>query len=193
MKRVCFAVFIYFIASIVNGYSMGFYKEIRAPEGYKEREKLQFQIINEVSEELERKYEMNSSAVGSSGDGGCLLKSVCISFQRNKGPIPLEENRKILIHCIQTYIDAFNNNEKIRPYLFNYPFTEKNVQITIHSYGKKRERLFHPAISCVLNYPKGISYYTNDPEQEYRDKEEIEETYEEAYSKLNETKEKLPK
>ena len=191
IKRFSFISFVCFIFTIFNVYTMGIYKDIPAPEGYKEREKLQFQIIDEVSQKLEKKYIMNSSAVGSSGDG-CLLKSVCISFQRYQGAVSLEENREILFDCIQICRDAFNNNEKIRQYLFNYPFTENNIEITIHSYGKNNERLFHPEISCVSNYPKGISYYTNDPDIKYRHKQEIEETYQEAYAKLNKGKEKPP-
>ena len=162
--------------------------EVPAPEGYEERKKLQFEILDKINQKLEKKYQMNTSAIGSSGDG-CLLKSVSISFQRFEGPMTLDENRKILLDCIGIYIDAFNNNEKIRSFLSNYPFTEKNIELIIHSYGKDGERLFDPMICCAFNYPKGISYYTNDPDKEYKYKHEIKETYQEAYSKLKETKE----
>ena len=174
---------------MVNGYVMGFYKEIPAPEGYEERKYLQFQIVEKINKKLEKKYHMTCVALGSSGDG-CLLKAIDVSFERCKGSISLEENRKILFDCMQIYLAEFNKNQKIRRFLKNYPFEEKNVHITIHNCEKDGTTVFHPYIGTLHNLSKGISYYTYDPEDKYfKYKTEIDETYEEFYSKLKETKE----
>ena len=191
MNRSLFLIFVYFLASIFNVYSMSVY-EAPAPQGYEERKKLQFEIVEKVNEKLEKKYDMISSAIGSSGDRG-FLKGLDISFDRYNGPVSLEENRNMILDCLQIYLDAVNSNEKIRPYLASYPFTSQNFDIFIIHYEKDGSMIFHPHVGALYCYSKGIAYYTNDPEKEYKYKNEIKETYEEAYSKLKETKQNQTK
>jgi hypothetical protein len=45
--------------------------------------------------------------------------------------VTIEEARQLLVDAVEEYLFTINNNEQIRPFLHNYPFTAQNVEIAI--------------------------------------------------------------
>ncbi|NNM43195.1 MAG: hypothetical protein HKM07_02505 [Chlamydiae bacterium] len=87
--------------------------------------------------------------------------------------------RKLLICCVEEYLSAINNNEKIRPYLHEYPFTDKNVKIVIYFYNSDGSDVSSDRIS-VAAISKGIvTYYVKTSDNQPL-KDIHEETYQEA-------------
>jgi hypothetical protein len=72
-----------------------------------------------------------------------------------------------------------NNNEEIRPYLHEYPFTAKNVEIRIFIY--KPDGTYPPLdkIQCFSSINGILTYYLDVPEK-YTFQALHKETYEEA-------------
>ncbi|WP_154017656.1 hypothetical protein [Criblamydia sequanensis] len=126
------------------------------------------------------------------GSGGYLMynvKSLELAFQ-HKGVLNKNDLRKLLIELTSQYLEDINSNEEIRPYLENYPFTPKNVDITIYLIDLHKQEIFYPNI-CIAESSYGtIRFKTVDeanPIAPFYTTEK--ETYEEALEKLKQCNE----
>ncbi len=98
-----------------------------------------------------------------------------------KEPLNREMARKIIVDCIDEYVSAINNAELLlAQYLSHFPFSHKDVSITILCSDERGGDIYDPAISVMSAYRGQIYYSTDDPDHKYRYKSEFEETYEEA-------------
>lgn len=134
---------------------------------------------NEIAKTLSKKYDMRVI-----GDYAALFERVNelgLRFNIN-GPLSKDELRYILIGCIKEYLCYINSDEEIRPYLKDYPFTSKNIDISIFVYGleKKNFNLYYPEIAVASTYIGNLYYQTYGPENEFQYKTTEKETYEEA-------------
>jgi len=55
---------------------------------------------------------------------------MAMSFDYDKD-VDLSKARELLVYIIENYLSAINSNIEVRPYLHNYPFTAKNIEIRI--------------------------------------------------------------
>ena len=85
-------------------------------------------IINQT--DLQLKKEKNLHAIGSGGSmmGDIQLAEIYFQYFHL---VNLEEARVLLVYAIQTFLKNINENKEVRPYLHNYPFTTKNIEINI--------------------------------------------------------------
>ncbi|MBI5272425.1 MAG: hypothetical protein HY861_00390 [Chlamydiia bacterium] len=70
----------------------------------------------------------------------------------------IEAGRKLLIAAIQELISAVNADEQLRPYLNNYPFCPKNIEIEIYLQNHDGSRVDGGRLS-VITARKGILEY----------------------------------
>jgi hypothetical protein len=127
---------------------------------------------------LAKKY--NLSCIGY---GGSMMKTVdelALKFNIYH-PLEQEEARKLIVACTQDFLSIINQDQAIRPYLKNYPFTPQNVEIAIFSNTPKGGTVYDPYIGVVSASDGFVWYRTNDPNNRYRYKSKIKETFEEAY------------
>jgi hypothetical protein len=67
------------------------------------------------------------------GNGGGFMHSVnqiILSYNLN-GPKSIEEIRTLLVITTEDLLKAYNEDEKIRPFLKNFPFTVSNISVDI--------------------------------------------------------------
>ncbi len=115
------------------------------------------------------------------GTGGGMMhdiQAMHMSFQFFH-EVDLEEARELIVYALREYLSDINNNEEVRPYLHNYPFTAKNVEIMIFVYGPDRHELPPERIYCITCIDGILEYYTRSD----RDHPICKETYEEASSR----------
>ena len=79
---------------------------------------------------------------------------------------------------------AINNNEEIKPYLHEYPFTAKNVKIHIWFYNPDRSSVSPEKIYYVSAIDGILDYYIRGPEK-YSRQAICEETYDEALQAIS--------
>ena len=91
-------------------------------------EKLADKITAKTAKKLEQ--EKGLILIGTGGRMMDDIKLMMMGFRYRK-IIDINEARNLLVYCVEEYLTAINNNEKIRPYLHDYPFTAKNIQIEI--------------------------------------------------------------
>ncbi len=89
-------------------------------------------LINSVrkrtARRIEMKYKLNP--IGTGAKALNKVKMLALAFESDR-KIDIEEGRKLLVNVIEIFLEEINKDEKLRPYLANYPFNAGNVEIRI--------------------------------------------------------------
>lgn len=143
------------------------------------------QITTEVAQKLSKKHDMELS-----GSGGGLARCVNIlslSFEK-LGPLSKVQLRKILIDSVEEFLSAINSNEELRPYLKNYPFTSKEIQIEIYIRDACGREVCSPNIAVATAKDGILSYKTVSKDDPYKFHSIERESYGEAFSIIKNSK-----
>ena len=93
-------------------------------------------LLGKIARVLEKKYHVDPFGTSIAMPGG-VVKKLGLDFQII-GPLSREEARKILIEISQKFLLFVNDDEAVRPFLVNYPFEIKNIDIGLFFVNKKR-------------------------------------------------------
>lgn len=136
------------------------------------------EIRTNVGKKLAKKHHMDLIGVTGGMMGSVYL--IGVHFQIHH-PMNSDEARERIIDCVQELLAAVNANEEIRPFLKNYPFTEKNIDITIFTTNPDGSEVFDPYIRVVSANPVGVLIYRTEDQTSAR-KMSYKSVYEESYS-----------
>ena len=144
--------------------------------------KLAAQITEKTAVKIEK--EKNLRLVGRGGQMMHDIQMMAMSFDLYH-EVDLKEARELLVYIINEYLSEINSNVEIRPFLHEYPFTAKNVEIHIWVYKPNGsdpdlDKLYY--ISAI----NGVLTYYLDLPKTYSRKAICEETYAEASKLVNE-------
>lgn len=117
MKFFCFVV-------ILLCYSCNTSSLVQEFDYEKEADAVTAQVAKKIETETGLKL------IGTGGGMMGQIHSMALSFACY-GDVSMEESRELLVYCVEEYLSAINQNEKIRPYLSHYPFTARGLEITI--------------------------------------------------------------
>lgn len=141
-------------------------------------------IEAKVATLLEKKYKMSVCGTGAAMPDG-ILSSLILCFDSYLS-LRIEEARPILVDCVNTYVNAVNANNEIKPYLKTAPFSAENIQINIFFRTSKGESVTEPNL-CVATALHGkLIYCTEEKGQKFGYKSKFIESYEDAVKILNE-------
>lgn len=140
-------------------------------------EKIADKITDRTAAKL--KEEKNLILIGTGGRMMDDIQMMAMSFNYYH-EVNLEQARELIVYSIKKYISDINNSQEIRPYLHEYPFFSKNVEIMIFVYGPDRLELSPEKIYCITSRKGIIRYYTRSD----RDHPICKETYDEALSEI---------
>lgn len=118
--------------------------------------KLAHEITEKTGNEL--KEQKNLYLVGTGGRMMDDIQMMAMSFDYYQ-EVNLETARELIVYSIKEYLSAINSNMEIRPYLHEYPFTAKNVKITIFFFNSNRSSLPLEKIECVASVNSKLRYY----------------------------------
>lgn len=144
---------------------------------------MMYDFILREGKSLGKKHKMSLVATGGGTMGGIGLMN--LSFYRYGSPLDEEESRELIIKCLHELLEAANGDEKLRPFLRNYPLTPENIDVAIYDYHPKTEFIYvYPYISVFAASRGRITYFSIDAEDRFKYKSEKYETYEEAIAIL---------
>ena len=147
-------------------------------------EKISDKITSKTAKKLSKKYQLDP--IGSGGSMMHDVEMLALSFNCYRS-LSINESRELVINCVNEYIKSINENENIRPYLHDYPFSAQNIQIKIFFFGDENFQKIPPGkINVVSTGKKRVRYYTDSDEDEYKLETLHQETYEEAVSIMRE-------
>ena len=136
-------------------------------------------MANEISAKVAKKL-VNKHQMDWIGEGGGMMGSVYmigLSFQIHH-PMDQAEARARIVDCVEELLAAVNANEEIRPFLKNYPFTTKNVEVAIFTNYPDGKEVFDPYIRIVsVDQCDSITFRTKEP-----NKSSYKHRYHEPYS-----------
>ncbi len=138
-------------------------------------------IANEITD-VTAKTLLKEKKLYLLGTGGRMMddiKMMAMSFNYYQ-EIDLKTARELLLYTVNQYLSNINNNEEVRPYLHEYPFTAKNIEIRIWIYTPDGRKLTPEKIGYI-GAVEGILEYDNRSQE----KPILEETYEEGMKKLS--------
>lgn len=149
-----------------------------------EKEMLSDEIIRKVA--IKIKKEKNLHPCGTGGQMMDQIKMLYLGFNYYYD-ITIDEGRELLVYAVNEFVSEVNADERIRPYLNNYPFEPKNVQIGIFLFTQDGSL---PALGklIVITAQEGkLQYEIDDPETKLF-KTVHSETFEEAVLKIKQSK-----
>ncbi|WP_044882038.1 hypothetical protein [Neochlamydia sp. EPS4] len=149
-------------------------------DSYEEPEQAKFvgDILNNVSKKLQKKYTMRTIGTGIGMPDG-VVTMLALSFEKT-GPLTQEEGRAIIVGCVEEMIQTVNKNEKIRPYLENYPFTSNNVEIRLFLKTKEGNKIYEPDYGVISEIDGSVNYKYKSSENPKKYSKIEEEKFEEA-------------
>lgn len=138
------------------------------------------EITGEVQAKLLKRYKRHKiSTVGIMAGMADCVNAMGLEFLIH-GHFTKDELRKMLVDSLEEYLSPINSNEKLRPYLKNYPFTTNEVEITFYIRDEKGNSLFDPNISLAYSSRGKLYFYTVDKNDTYGFKVQDKEDYETA-------------
>jgi|SRR3989344_111403 len=153
------------------------------------KEQLADEILKKVATQV--KQEKGLDPCGTGGQMMDQIKMLALSFDYRK-PIDIEKGRELLITAVNEFVAAVNADERIRPYLNNYPFEPKNVEIRIFLQNPDGSNVAPGKLSVISALEGVLKYKMDDPETKLF-KIVHTETFEEAVLKINGSKIEIKK
>ena len=145
-----------------------------------EKEHLANIITKKVAIQLKKEFGL--IPFGSGGGMMDQIKMLHLAFDCRK-PLDIDTSRQLLVAAVERFVSEVNANESIRPYLDNYPFEAKNIQIVIFIQRPDGSH-FNPDGLVVTSAKDGVLEYKTDDPNGPLFKTVHSETYEEALKQL---------
>lgn len=142
-------------------------------------------IADKLTEKTARKMQEQKHLYLVGTGGGMMddIQAMHMSFHLYQ-EVDLKTARELLVYVVNEYLAKINNNKEIRPYLHDYPFTPKNVEIRIWIYQPDGTS---PALDKIyyISALEGILTYYLDLPETFSRKAICKETYEEALQTIS--------
>jgi len=121
------------------------------------------EVINQFDQDM--KKELGLVCRGSGGKMPYDVEELDISFIAYQRAT-IEQARDIEVYVTERFLQAINSNEKIRPFLREYPFTVPRVEVAI-SFNKPDNSRYTDGSVAYLSVLNGkIFYRSEDPKTE---------------------------
>jgi hypothetical protein len=134
-------------------------------------------------------FKNNLTLVGTNCSIPDDIESIGLSYVTH-GNVNIEKARRIFLEGSEYLITLINNDQLLRPYLHDYPATNKNISFSIRWENKNREWVNQDFVTYAFLAKGSIFYFVFD-----KSKEELvqihEENYEEAKKLLKNQVEKI--
>ncbi len=119
--------------------------------------------------------------LGTGGSYYPTIRKICCDYgTMDYCHTSLDDARGHLCKIMQMYLHAFNQEPRIRPFLFNFPFNSKNIELVITFYDNTQTPLPAPNVQSVFCIDGTVTYYSSD-------KALLKESYETAFTKYKES------
>ena len=145
-------------------------------------EKYVNEIINQFEKEMKQEYGFR--CIGSGGSMPHDVESIDVKFTMYKRAT-IEEARELVVMATRKLQRIVNTHEKIRPYLREYPFSSKRVEISLSFCKKNHEQYTDGSVAYVLHtfnipYERNLICYCAEDTQIDDLVDLLDESYEEA-------------
>ena len=120
--------------------------------------KIASEIMGECIQEINITY-----GVSCNGSGGSFLddvKTISLSFSAKDMNLSIDESRVLIVNAVERLIKRVNSNERIRPYLHQFPLASSGAKISFSFHTDSGERVGEKFVAYVSTDEKGWVYYS---------------------------------
>ena len=153
----------------------------------KEYERPMDQLLDSFAKEMKRESGLFCKASGGLMANGIEEVGVRLLAPRRKATI--EQARMLEVRATEKLLKAINSNEKIRPYLKEYPFTAAKTKVFISFEKSPMIHYTDGSVACVYPIENKLTYFTEPSPPEGQLFLPLipllEETYEDAVNAIN--------
>lgn len=118
-------------------------------------------IAYAISHSLANKFEkigLTFSGISEASKDG-KYQTIELLFNTTK-TLTKAQGKKLILECAEDALTAFNSSFDLRPYMNEYPFTGKNINISIYVKPNQGKEVFYPDV-CIFNFfDNSIEYAT---------------------------------
>ncbi|MCE5319105.1 MAG: hypothetical protein LLG04_17305 [Parachlamydia sp.] len=118
------------------------------------------EVLPPYAEEMHKKYSFECEAIGGKMDN--LVEDVGVQFVLRKRTSQ-EEAKKYMLAAVKELLEAINSNEKLRPYLSEFPFPLDHLKMRIRFAKQNSNSYKDGSIESVRLEGKEIVYYKEPP------------------------------
>lgn len=140
------------------------------------------QLVNSISANtakiIEKKYSLKACGSGAAMPGG-PIQEVTLCFD-TKCLHTQEQLRELLVKSAQELLNQINENGEIQQFIKTPPFTINDVEIIIYNNDKNGRNVHDPEISTARISQGNLIYRTTEESTNFKFKNRIEESYEQA-------------
>lgn len=122
------------------------------------------------------------------GSGGAMMdniKKIHLGFDLKK-KVEIDEARLRLVEMTEEFLEEINSDEKLRPYLDNYPFNHKNAELSI-GFKDSKGFFFEEGVATVMIVGNKV-FYSISKDRTSPLVTVLSETYSEAFEKVKQQK-----
>ncbi len=164
-------------------YKKGFRRRYPPPAPARRRKIVRHdcRYVNEAVREFE-KVAANEFGVFSDGSGASMpfdVDSISVSLTIYKKGV-IEEARELIVKLTERFTEIINQNEKLRPYLREYPFAHLRAQVSLSFCDKSGITYQDGSIAHVTNSSSDRIFYLINEPNSYRYKDAYDEPYAKA-------------
>ncbi|HEV8052401.1 MAG TPA: hypothetical protein VGP47_07895 [Parachlamydiaceae bacterium] len=146
---------------------------------YEKNEALMAKIVNTSTKQLSKRYGLTPA-----GRGGGIQdeksKNEFVAFQLQR-KLTKEEARILIVEITELLLYNINNTPEIRPYLYNDPFTYKNLELVVYLSNKDGSKIYDPELGLVALTRRGtVNFATYEFGKLCSYATDVEEPYEET-------------
>jgi len=133
-------------------------------------------MADKITAQTVRKIEAETGLRLCGMGGGMMnhVRSMSLSFDY-LGEMNMEQGRELMVYCVNEYLSAINNHLEIRPYLIQYPFTPKNVQIRIFIRKANGQEVSSGSLTVVCAIEGSLKYKIKQADFQITHRESFEE------------------
>ncbi len=127
----------------------------KGPIGYEE-------ISNALTAVAGRKLkkDKNLHPMGFGGQGNIVLSLDFCYYQ----VVDMKEARELLVYAVNEFLKIINNNEDVKPYLYNCPFTAQNISTAIYFYLPNRGDVAPEKLTIIASDEGKVKFYNRGPD-----------------------------
>ena len=189
----CITLFIISFLLLVNCGCAREGKSVTSPEDQQKME-ICNSIANHVTglftKKMQKEKELRAIGFGGAGGGypGSGLRMLSVDFECYQ-EMNISQARKLLLECVDGFLAEINRTPELKPFLREFPFTFRNVDISIIFISEKSRNFIHSPSIASARIDDELLMFMIYPEDKLKILKK--ETYEEAL-KIVEQESKSP-
>ncbi len=135
-------------------------------------------IINQHGKEEAKEYNLRLVGAGSAIPDN--VHGFILDYNSEQ-KLTIPEARKLYIQGTEKLLNMINNSEELRPFMHEYPFTEKNIDYKLSFHNKDRSFVEPPYVAYVFLSKNNVVYVFHDNKKgKFIDEMDFSEPYLEA-------------